>query len=338
MGEKLEKDKKNDEGEKKNDGGDITVVLKLDMHCEGCAKKVRNSLKNFEGVQSVKTDCAANKLVVIGKVNPTKIKERVEEKIKKAAELVSPQPSTAAEEGGNVGGGGGGDGGAKKSGDKKPEEKLEEKLSEKKSEEKKEKQNEKPKEPSVSTVQLKTTVHCEGCANKIKRIVRKCKGVQDVNVDVQKDLIIAKGTMNIEDLLPYLNSKLKRTVDLAPTKKDDASGADKKPNDGRTKSEKPKESGGEKKEVSGDKKEGGKKDDAGGVDTSSTNDNNISRIEVSKMECNPFSYDYGYAPFYEPRQQGQSYGHQVAEYWNAPEYSHPPQIFSDENPNACSVM
>ncbi|KAK9733374.1 hypothetical protein RND81_04G063600 [Saponaria officinalis] len=326
MGEKQEKEKKNDEGEKKNDdGGVITVVLKLDMHCEGCAKKVRKSIRNFPGVESLKTDCATNKMTVTGKVNPIKIKERVEEKTKKTVELVSPQPPKAVKEGGNGGGSG-----EKKSGDKKlDEKKLEGKIDEKKSEDKKEK--EKPKEPTVSTVQLKTRVHCEGCANKIKRIVSKCDGVQDVNVDLQKDLIIAKGTMNMTDLLPYLNSKLKRTVELAPTKKDDASGGDKKPKEGDSKSEKPKESGGEKKETGGEEKKKG--------DTNTdTNTNNTSRIEVSKMEYSPFSYDYGYAPIYDPRQQGQGYGHQVMEYWNAPEYSHPPQMFSDENPNACSVM
>lgn len=74
------------------------------------------------GVEDVKTDCAANKLMVTGKANPVAIKERLEQKTKKKVELVSPQPKK--------------DGG----GDKKPEEKSEKK------EEKKKEEDKKPKE------------------------------------------------------------------------------------------------------------------------------------------------------------------------------------------------
>ncbi|RWW11195.1 hypothetical protein GW17_00025211 [Ensete ventricosum] len=35
--------------EEKNDGSSITVVLKVDMHCEGCAKKVIKSVKGVQG-------------------------------------------------------------------------------------------------------------------------------------------------------------------------------------------------------------------------------------------------------------------------------------------------
>lgn len=34
--------------------GDVTVVLKMDMHCEGCAKKVRRAVRRFEGEQRIK--------------------------------------------------------------------------------------------------------------------------------------------------------------------------------------------------------------------------------------------------------------------------------------------
>lgn len=35
----------------KKDGGPTTIVLKLDLHCEGCAKKVRRSISHFEGTE-----------------------------------------------------------------------------------------------------------------------------------------------------------------------------------------------------------------------------------------------------------------------------------------------
>ncbi|XP_074276319.1 heavy metal-associated isoprenylated plant protein 6-like [Silene latifolia] len=373
MGEKQEKIAKNNEGEKKSDGGVNSIVLKFDMHCEGCAKKVRKSINKLQGVESVKTDVSNNKLMVTGKVDPVMVKEKVEEKMKKKAELVSLQPNKSAKEGGS---GGGDNGGKKKSDDKKPEEKKSEakpddkkksegkaddkKKSEGKSDDKKKSEDkEKPKEPPVATVQLKTRVHCEGCAQKIKKIVSKCEGVQDVNVDLQKDLITTKGTMNMKDLLPYLNVKLKRAVELAPAKKDQAAAGDKKTKDAGKENEKPKEGGGksekpkgsdnaDKKDSSGDKKEGGgdKKEGGGGekkkggnngAEASSSKDNS-SRIEVSRMEYNPYGYDQAYSYAYDPRQQREGYGHQVVEYWHAPEFSQPPQMFSDENPNACSLM
>lgn len=84
------------------------------------------------GVQSVKTDCDANKITVVGNVNPTKLKERLEEKSKKKVELISPQPKKEAGAGG---------------GDKKTEEK---KAEEKKPEEKKAEEKKPPKEVIIS--------------------------------------------------------------------------------------------------------------------------------------------------------------------------------------------
>lgn len=49
----MEKEKKA-EGEKKEvngkEDGPITAVFKVEMHCEGCAQKVRRSVKGFKGI------------------------------------------------------------------------------------------------------------------------------------------------------------------------------------------------------------------------------------------------------------------------------------------------
>lgn len=86
------------------------------------------------GVEQVKTDAGANKLTVTGKMDPAALKARLEEKIKKKVDLVSPQPAK------KEGGGGGGD--------KKADEKSE-KPSEKKAEEKKPADN-KPKQKEAA--------------------------------------------------------------------------------------------------------------------------------------------------------------------------------------------
>ncbi|KAH7856195.1 hypothetical protein Vadar_033814 [Vaccinium darrowii] len=358
-------EKKPDE---KKEEGPPTVVLKLDLHCEGCAKKIKRAVRHLGDVQDVKADIASNKLTVVGKVDPAKVKERVEEKTRKKAEIVSVHPKKEA-----AAAGGGGD--------KKPDEK---KADEKKAEDKK------PKEPPVSTVVLKIRLHCEGCIRKIKRIISKITGVNSVAVDEQKDLVTVTGTMDTKELAPYLKEKLRRSVEVVPPppppKKE--GGGDQKPKEG---------GGGEKKEGGGgggggeQKKEGGgggggeQKKEGGEAKASASGGGEKKgeepKVEVNKLEHYGSPYMSSYYPMPVPNQgyidQGYSlsgYNHYNQGYANPGysqgyvdprydqgypnhgyivEYSHPPpppppygysypnqghEMFSDENPNGCSVM
>ncbi|KAL6534149.1 hypothetical protein OROHE_013074 [Orobanche hederae] len=341
MGEKDGEKKPADGGEKKaaaEDGGNkneeaITAVLKLDLHCEGCAKKVRRAVSHFEGVQKVKADCTANKLTVTGNLDPSWLRERVEYKTKKKVELSSPQPKK--------------DGGS----DKKPAEKPEKKAEEKKSDDKK------PKEPAVSTVVIKIKLHCDGCAHKIKRVVLKnIDGVSSVKTDIQKDLVTVTGTMDVKELTAYLKDKLKRGVEVIPPKKDDG-GGDKKGKEsvGGDKKEQKKDEGAAKESKAGTGGEGSK---GGGEGT---------KMEVNKLEYNSFnphtyyamptynqsyaSQDYGVEVHSDPNYGYANHGHTqtgyVAQYSLGPPPPPPlppahvnlnDQMFSDENPNGCSVM
>ncbi|KAF5471870.1 hypothetical protein F2P56_008634 [Juglans regia] len=366
MGEKDQGGK--NEGEKKpadkKDDGKVAAVFKMDLHCEGCARKVKRVVRNIDGVEQVKADCSANKLTVAGKADPSAIKEMLEQKTKKKVELVSAPPKK--------------DGG----GDKKPEEKAQKKEEVKKSDDKK---------PKESTAVLKIRLHCDGCIQKIRKIVSKFGGVQNVDIDKAKDLLSVKGTMDVKELVPYLKAKLKRSVDVVPPKKDEA--GDQKPKEaggGGDKKEKEKEAsggGGEKKEKEaaaagggGEKKEkeaaaaggGGEKKEkeavaagGGGGDGGKKEEGAGAKVEVSKMDYHGYPYqapmywhdgpayaqnypmvvhpgygnqgfvthgyvdDQGYGPY-----GNVNHGYMVAA--NHP--MHAPQLFSDENPNACSVM
>ena len=55
-------------------------------------EKIRRAVRQFDGVEDVEADMSANKLTVIGKVDPAKVREKLADKIKKNVELVSPQP------------------------------------------------------------------------------------------------------------------------------------------------------------------------------------------------------------------------------------------------------
>ncbi|PWA44814.1 heavy metal-associated domain, HMA [Artemisia annua] len=158
---------------KKIDGESSVVVLRLDLHCEGCARKAKSSIRPFKCVESVNVDMANNKIMVTGKVDPDRVKELIEETMKKKVEIVQV-----------------------KSIDKKVQ--------------------------SI-TVVLKIPLHCEGCMRKIKRSVSKFKGVESVIPDASKDLVLVKGTMNVNELVPYLKQKHKREVDVVRPKKDEKS-------------------------------------------------------------------------------------------------------------------
>lgn len=136
-----------------------------------------------------------------------------------------------------------------------------------------------------------------------------------MSIDKDKDTISVKGTMDVKALVGNLMDKLKRKVEVVPPKKD-------KDND---------------KEGGGADKEGGnkKKNKGGGGDNNGNDDEGGGKMEQGKMEylappAFGFAYGYGYA-------------NAVGGYNYLPIYPdhfhfHAPQMFSDENPNACSVM
>lgn len=168
-----------------------------------------------------------------------------------------------------------------------------------------------------------------------------------MTVDPKNDLVTVKGTMNVKELVPYLKEKLKRSIEIVPAKKD---------------------GGGDKKDGGGDKKEGGggdekKKDGGGGGDA---------KVELKKMDyhgVDPYTtfivppYDHSHSvheygststTMYNQGYSNQGYGMTnydqghlnhgyAADYIHAPPppppaYYNAPLMFSDENPNACSVM
>ncbi|KAG5582540.1 hypothetical protein H5410_053167 [Solanum commersonii] len=318
---------------------DASIVLKLDLHCEGCAQKVRRFIRHTHGVEKVKSDCETGKLTVKGDVDPSWLRERVEIKTKKKVDLISSPPKKDAGDKKSSG-----DGAA---GDKKSAEKTEKKTEDKKADEKK------PTEAqAISVVALKIRVHCDGCAHKIKRVIKKIKGVKEVNIESEKDLATVKGTMDIKKLTPYLIEKLKQNVEVVPSKKDNG-GDEKKAKEGDN-DKKEKESGGGK---GGDKKEKGdieKKD--GESKVASSGGEVVNKMEYYGYNANTFyampmqhhgymNQDYGATTY------DHGYGHTgyVVEYGHQPQYvpppppptylnAHAPQMFSDENPNGCFIM
>ncbi|KAL1804130.1 hypothetical protein ACET3Z_032777 [Daucus carota] len=251
-------DKKQQEEKKEQE--EEPLVLKVDMHCEACARKVTRSLKGFQGVEQVTADCKASKVVVKGKTaDPIKVCERIQKKSGRKVEIISPLP-------------------------KPPEEN---KVQEAKQEEPP-KEEKKDEPPLVVTVVLKIGMHCEACAQVLQKRIRKIKGVESVTIDLANDRVTVKGILDPEKLVVDVYKKTKKQAIVVK--------------DEEKKEEGKKEE--EKKEDKETKKEG---------EEAKEDDQDNKGMDIMKNE------------YYGPK----SYT----------EYStYVPQLFSDENPNACSVI
>ncbi|ESW26037.1 hypothetical protein PHAVU_003G086400 [Phaseolus vulgaris] len=159
------------------------IVLKVDMHCEACARKVAKALKGFQGVEDVTADSRTSKVVVKGMAaDPIKVRERLQKKSGKKVELISPLP-------------------------KAPEEKKEETKEPPKEEKKDE-------PPSVVTVVLKIRMHCEACAQVIQKRIRKIKGVESVETDLANDQVIVKGVIDPAKLVDHVYKRTKKQASI----------------------------------------------------------------------------------------------------------------------------
>ncbi|PWA98182.1 Heavy metal-associated domain, HMA [Artemisia annua] len=63
------------------------------------------------------------------------------------------------------------------------------------------------KKPEVTETVLKINLHCEGCANDVRRCVRKMAGVQSVEPDMNASTVTIKSTVDPEDLIARIKKK-----------------------------------------------------------------------------------------------------------------------------------
>ncbi|CAO2842104.1 unnamed protein product [Amaranthus hypochondriacus] len=59
------------------------VVLRVSLHCQGCAGKVRRHLSRMQGVTSFSIDLETKRVTVMGNVSPSRVLESIS-KVKKA--------------------------------------------------------------------------------------------------------------------------------------------------------------------------------------------------------------------------------------------------------------
>ncbi|XP_020595158.1 heavy metal-associated isoprenylated plant protein 3-like, partial [Phalaenopsis equestris] len=153
MGQEAEKEKEDVDGGKKKEEVLPVVIFKVDVHCDGCASKIRRCVRGFQGVEGVTVDKATNQLSVTGNVDPWMLRDHVEAKTHKKVEIISPVKPPKKEIDG---------------GDKKPASAAAGAGGDSKDQKK-------SKELVASTVVLQIRLHCHGCIQRIKKTILKVK-------------------------------------------------------------------------------------------------------------------------------------------------------------------
>ncbi|XP_075477918.1 heavy metal-associated isoprenylated plant protein 7-like [Primulina tabacum] len=216
------KEDKKEEAKKKDEEAQ-EIILKVDMHCEACARKVTRSLKGFQGVEDVTADCKASKVVVKGNAaDPSKVCQRIQKKTGRKVELISPLPKPPEES---------------KKEETKPEPKEENKV----------------EPPPVINVVLKVRMHCEACAQALQKRIGKIRGVESVTTDIANDQVTVKGVLDPDKLV---NDVYKKTGKQTSVVKDEEKKEEEKKED-----EKKDEKQDDKKQVEESKEEDDKKTD-----------------------------------------------------------------------------
>ncbi|XP_052174371.1 heavy metal-associated isoprenylated plant protein 7-like [Diospyros lotus] len=280
------------------------IVLRVYMHCEGCARKVRKCLKGFQGVEDVETDCKNHKVVVKGeKADPLKVLERVQRKSHRQVELLSPIPPPPPPEDA-----------------KKPEEKEAPKPEEKK------------EPPVIVTVVLKVYMHCEACAQEIKKRILRMKGVENVAPDLKGSQVTVKGVFEPASLVDYV---YKRTGKQAVIVKQEPEPEKEEEKGKEGKEEKKPDDAGDGEKAAAKKGEDGAKEKKAGdgeqaaAPAAEGGEDAANVVELKKNEFfQNYPQNFQVYPS-QPRYELHAYPSPLP---------YPPQIFSDENPNACSVM
>eukprot|EP00250_Pteridium_aquilinum_P013237 c21221_g1_i1 orf=220-1224(-) len=317
------------------------VVLRVDMDCEACKQKVRKVLKRFPGVENIELDMDEQKVTVKGHVDAWKVYEALKKKCGKRTMLLYPQFSKEDERK------------AKEDSIINSVTKIVDSITDLLN----------PKPPDT-VVELKVRMHCGACAKKIKRILLRMDGVVEVEGDMTCDKVVVKGRgLDPEAVCDWVRESGKHcefvsikkeekpqekkkgakkeekkeekeeVTEEKEEKKEEKQEPKKKGKKAAKKGENKEESKGEedktekeekKEEKKGEDKKEGKDEKNGDTQEAKTEENNDAK--------KPSNEGGGHEGALEVKKYA------YTAYQSVPEYVYAPQIFSDENPNACSLM
>ncbi|XP_042015078.1 heavy metal-associated isoprenylated plant protein 9-like [Salvia splendens] len=254
----------------------MPFVLFVDLHCVGCAKKIERSILKIRGVEGVAMDMAKNEVTIKGVIEPEAVCSRIVKKTKRRAKVLSPLPQAEGEPMPDI---------------------VASQVS------------------GLATIELNVNMHCEACAEQLKKKILKMKGVRTAETELSSGKVTVTGTMDADRLVDYVYRRTKKQAKVVPQPEPEPENpAEEGPKPEEKKEEKSAE--GEKaKPAEEEKKEDGDKKDPAPEEEAEEEE------ERSMEEQGMFKMMYHYQPMY------------VIE-----RIPPAPQLFSDENPNACFIM
>ncbi|CAH8317421.1 unnamed protein product [Eruca vesicaria subsp. sativa] len=243
-------------------------ILYVDLHCVGCAKKIQRSILKIRGVEEVVMDMNENQVTIKGVLDPQAVCNKIKKKTKRMAKVLSPLPGAEGE----------------------------------------------PLPPVITsqvsgltTVELNVNMHCQACADQLKKKILKMRGVQTTETEHTTGKVIVTGTMDEEKLVDYVYRRTKKQARIVPQPDPEPE----KPAEEEEKKEESGEGGEEPSETGGEKEEGDEKEEDGGGEETEE----MAAVEEEGMKRMMYYYQPSYVIERVP----------------------PPQLFSDENPNACCI-
>ncbi|BAT78936.1 hypothetical protein VIGAN_02169800 [Vigna angularis var. angularis] len=279
--------------EKKESKPPSPIVLFIDLHCIGCAKKIKKYIMKMRGVEGVVIDMAENQVTIRGTVEPEAICNIITKKTKKKVQVMSPLPEPEVE----------------------PTPEIVTSLA---------------IEPV--TVELNINMHCEACAEQLKRKIFKMRGVQTAVAELSTGKVIVTGTMDANKLVDYVHRRTRKQVKIVPQPEPEPLAEKKElenPGAEEVKHEEEIEEKEEEKPAEDTKKEEGGNDG----NNESKEEKGIEEEEVAKKEV------VGDENGVVVNVDDESMKKMIYSYYYQPLYviEPPPQLFSDENPNACCI-
>lgn len=276
------KEEKVEEEEKKEEPKPPSpFVLYVDLHCVGCAKKIERSISKIRGVEGVVIEMAKNQVTIKGVIEPQAVCDRITKKTKRVAKVLSPLPAAEGEP-------------------------IPEVVASQVS--------------GLTTVELNVNMHCEACAEQLKKKILRMKGVRSAETEASTGKVTVTGTMDANKLVDYVYRRTKKQAKIVPqpepepekpaeeTKPVEEPKPEDKKDDGAAPAE-IKEGGDGEKPPEGEGSGGG-----GGEEMIVPIEDHYDEHTINKL-----MYYHQYQPLY------------------VIERIPPPQLFSDENPNACCI-
>ncbi|XP_042489702.1 heavy metal-associated isoprenylated plant protein 9 [Macadamia integrifolia] len=330
---KEEKKEESPEEKKEEPKPSSPVVLFVDLHCVGCAKKIERSLMKARGVEEVVIDMAQNHITIKGIVEPQALCTRIQKKTKRKPKILSPLPSAEGEP-------------------------LPQVVTSQVS--------------GLTTVELNVNMHCEACAEQLKTKILKMRGIQTAETELASGKVKVTGTMDANRLVDYVYRRTKKQARIVPQpdpepvttvaeKKEDSNAGEKpteeeaaKKNDNNDQKQ---ENAAEKKEGEGDKaasseadtkkekggEEGGneKKEESKDGKEKEEATATTTNLAPGKKEWEVEDEYYHYKINAAAVAAAEEMRRRMYQYYYPPLYVMervpPPQLFSDENPNACCI-